>query len=266
MGRPNIVTDTGVMDIKTTSSFTKMSDDSILQVLCNFLLLKANGRNIRYAGIILPMQRDVLLFDLEDWDYKPFLQFMTSSLCRKDHISEKIVDKNNLMFIGSHISTLNGIPKSIKNYIEDKIITRHVPPSDQNPNGVVSIVPPIQIMLRQYHINSGVTMPDREIALIRDLVDSYKLRLFIHSPFTINLSSKDKWSLGILGADLKLGTQLGCSGVVVHVGTAGESSEEEATDEMYTGIRQMLKFATEQCPLLLETPFSIALHQRNENY
>ena len=164
------------------------------------------------------------------------------------------VRESELMFVGSHIGSSGGLINSMKRYIEDKIITRRVPMSFENPDGKVSIVPPIQILLRAYHINSGTLMSDREVALIRDLVECYKLRLFIHSPFTINLSSKDRWCLGILEADLKLGNQLSCSGVVVHVGTAGESSDEEATDLMYTGIRQVLKLATERCPLLLETP------------
>ena len=65
-GCPDIVTDTAVLDIVTTSSFTKMSNERFLQVWREFALLKANGRNLTYAGTLLPLQRDILIFNLED--------------------------------------------------------------------------------------------------------------------------------------------------------------------------------------------------------
>lgn len=93
-------------------------------------------------------------------------------------------------------------------------------------------------------------------------VKQMDLRLYVHSPMIINLSNpvtkknpySDSWILGLLTQDLTECRQMGGRGVVVHVGKSTNFSVSEALDRMEMSIRSVLKFATEDCPLILETP------------
>jgi hypothetical protein len=75
-GHPDIVTDQCVLDIKNTASFTKMGKESCLQVLAYYALIKRTVPSIRYVGFVLPMQRDIAIYDIGNWDQSRYLQLL----------------------------------------------------------------------------------------------------------------------------------------------------------------------------------------------
>ena len=83
-------------------------------------------------------------------------------------------------------------------------------------------------------------------------------KLFIHSQYIINLSYEpgtlNDYPVQTLQESLQAGTKAGAKGVVVHVGKATKLSQDKALENMFTNISNALEAATEQCPLLLETP------------
>lgn len=83
-------------------------------------------------------------------------------------------------------------------------------------------------------------------------------KLFIHAPYIINLSyepgTSNDYPVTCLQETLKAGTAAGAKGVVVHVGKATKQDPDIALEHMFANISKALEAATEQCPLLLETP------------
>ena len=65
-----------VIDIKTTHNFSKMKSGAYLQILLYYAILNQLGYQINCIGILLPLQRDIILYNLTDWDYRPFLELI----------------------------------------------------------------------------------------------------------------------------------------------------------------------------------------------
>jgi deoxyribonuclease-4 len=83
-------------------------------------------------------------------------------------------------------------------------------------------------------------------------------KLFIHSPFIINLSyepgTSNDYPVVCLQETLKAAARGGAKGVVVHVGKSTKLDPDIALENMFTNIEKALEAATPNCPLLLETP------------
>lgn len=80
-GHPDIVVDSGthqcVLDIKTTGSFSKIAKESCLQVFAYYALMKPKVQSVKYVGFVLPMQREVTIYNVEAWDSTRFLQLLS---------------------------------------------------------------------------------------------------------------------------------------------------------------------------------------------
>ena len=227
-----------------------MSDESFLQILLYGAILKANKRTVECIGLILPMQRDMLVFDISDWDGKPLLNYCLSMIQPSSNII--VIDPTVFQSIGCHTSRRLSEKNDAGEQGMAAALERYV---DRNLKGR-SKVPPVQMFLGSTRRGSedNVKMTEDEIHQVAGVIKNFNLRYFTHTPYTINLSSIDKWSLIILKEELIITSKLGGQGVVVHVGKAKDAAEEDAVDEMERSIRKVLEFATETCPLLLETP------------
>lgn len=86
------------------------------------------------------------------------------------------------------------------------------------------------------------------------------MQYFTHAAYAINLCANecdttgDFWQQRILNEDLNYTVAMGGRGVVVHTGARKHLSEPDALNIMEHMVRTALPHATEQCPLLLETP------------
>lgn len=102
-----------------------------------------------------------------------------------------------------------------------------------------------------------VSVKQEDIAASRAYIERTRARIFIHSPYIINLSQppgKDNYGVTCLRETLVAASAMGCQGVVVHVGKAVKLEVGEALANMRENILACLDVATVDCPLLLETP------------
>ena len=99
---------------------------------------------------------------------------------------------------------------------------------------------------------SAITQSDLDEAA--KLIDTHKLAYFTHSPYLINLSKDTEWGINVLIHELQITRTIHGKGVVVHVGKSVKLHPSTALDRMEESIRKCLPSATEECPLLLETP------------
>ena len=239
-GHPDIVTDTAVLDIKTSSNFNKMSKESFLQTLCYFAMMKSIGRSVRYLGIVLPMQREITLFDLEKWNWKPFYELIEKKasyfFAPMTPIRMTINVEKILPHIGTHIGREKTLTSTISSYLRE---------CEYQPK-------PCQMFLRNPQAGHQAQIDNTDILEARSLILGMKIPYFTHASYCINLCNPAKY-LDILQDDLRLTSALGGRGVVVHVGAAKEMSIDKGIKEMARSIREVLSDATEECPLLLET-------------
>tara|TARA_Y100000590_G_C15502254_1_gene932093 strand:- start:183 stop:1019 length:837 start_codon:yes stop_codon:yes gene_type:complete len=98
---------------------------------------------------------------------------------------------------------------------------------------------------------------EKDIEKTREWIGKFDAKVYIHSIYLINLAKRAEEipkALAILRYDLELGARYGFLGVVVHCGKSLTESEEVAENRMYDNCISMLQYATEACPLLIETP------------
>lgn len=222
-----------VLDIKNSYDFNTMSKESSLQVLTYFVLMRQNMINIRYVGFILPMQHDILIYDLINWDYSRFLNIM---------IGSQTPQTIQPIRIGSNISKGSSIVQSIKNFLS------------KYPDH------PIQMFLANPKTGKRSVATYKQVSDAYQFIKSYGIKYFTHSPYIINLCANafdqntGYWQQKLLNEELELTVKMGGMGVVVHTGAHKNQPESHALLTMENMIRNALNYATNSCPLLLETP------------
>jgi len=105
--------------------------------------------------------------------------------------------------------------------------------------------------------NTKVKIADLDYKTTREYITETDRKLFIHAPYTINLSSitDDNFVVEALGRQLTAGIKLGASGVVVHVGKPGNKyTTVEGLTNMRKNVVNASAYATIDCKLLVETP------------
>jgi len=251
---PDIVTDLCVLDVKNTASFKKMSKESCLQILSYFALIKQFNDNLKYCGFVLPMQREIVVIGLSNWDSRPFLELLSETAINKNpannyimmNVDGKVVYVNPLLMynIGSHISKGKSIITTLTDYVKN------------HPGA------PCQMFLRSNRGGKCSTKTNDELIEASQIILNSGLKYFTHAPYVINLCTNQYdeedgyWAQKLLNEDLIMTSTLGGRGVVVHTGARGELPLDKALDTMEYMVRESLQYATEKCPLLLETSAS----------
>lgn len=258
-GHPDVVTDAAVLDIKTTTDFSKMATESFLQVLSYFAIMRQSNLTIRYIGFILPIQQQIQAYDLEGWDWRPFLEVLIERSRQLVAPIDVDVLLNLRPRIGRHVGTTMhaedgsskkiSYPEALRQYLQD-----------------CGNVRPIQMFLRPNRNGHTGSVTHIEIGEMRELIEGFGIPFFTHSPYLINLCSMvtrqdpndPEWGRDILRSDLTLTSEIGGHGVVVHTGTrtvlSNVISEDEALRNMEESVRSVLSSSNEKTPLLLETP------------
>jgi len=248
IGYPYLVTKECIYDIKTTDKFGSMRTQVLIpQVLSYYALAHINGLSgITSVGVILPAQRLVLKVDLKGWNWKPFWEKVVKCIPFKE--------KHHLR---------NSLP--VSEYKEfQKMIRRvgyHVEKSSLREMIVSGL--PTQFFVGG-RVSTKVTSLTEELSLF--LKNRFDQPIFIHSPYTINLSNPYgkfhytkgegmPWACRALKDILETGEKASLNGVVVHCGKKGKLSQETALKEMYDSLCQVAPYIPESsvCPLLLET-------------
>lgn len=304
-GHPDMMFDNVILDIKTTSSFKGMADQSMLQVLAYYALAKEKYHEMRYVGFVLPNQRELAIFDVGDWDHTNYLNLLVEKARKINEGSEdndnrdktksgsgKKTDKTNdkidymMAVIGKNIKTavtIKGEADLDKEGMEilnkvgkgpDLLIGHCIGKGKNISNSILDYCTrypgcPMQTRLRS---KTSCKINAKTFDHIDDcakIVSNTGAKCFVHAPYTINLAKDatddktgEKWAQNALNSDLELSNKMGFKGVVVHLGNTTckdengkkySMDEEEALNTMEKMVRESLKYATETCPLLLET-------------
>lgn len=247
-GHPDVITCNNgiyqVYDVKTTGDFKSMKKDSILQILLYVMLLRANGKTVSECGIILPLQSKILKYDTTNWDSSEFLIHIISLI---EHIRDQFSKADSYNFnryVGSHVA--------LEKNIYDSILRAH---KQYNTT-------PIQIFLASPKRHTELNMKDI-IPKVKDFVTNNSMCIYTHAPYYINLAKpkneksvneKGSWVVKRLRKELKYSNKMGFKGVVFHTGKSLKLNVKKANKVFYKTMKKCMKYATIECPLLLETP------------
>lgn len=246
-GHPDILSEHVILDVKNTADFSKMAQESCLQILSYYVLAKAEGLPIQHIGLILPMQHTGVILDMSQWgDWRNFLDVLQMLTLDLDRINIKEEPR----LLGWHIHKEKGsISTSLQEHLDHCRERGYC-------------VRPAQMFLRPNRNGTPINPKPDDIASAKQLIEKHRLIYFTHAPYFINPSkpasakdlNDDKWALDILRSDLLLTEKIGGCGVVFHVGKAVGMNPEVGLNKMEASIRYCLESATPRCPLILETP------------
>lgn len=216
---PDIVTETAVLEIKNTGSFSSMFKSSVLQALTYFAILRAHGNHLKRVSFVLPVQKTVISYDLSTWDYMRYLQTLPAFMVKRPKV----------ITIGAHVPKEDNLAKSL-------------------------VANPCQMFLRAP--TSGKIAPNTksQISEAGKKIKDESIRYFTHAAYCINLCAGLPKGQSLLNEDLDFTVLMNGEGVVVHVGKSCKKTMEDAMDNMETMVRVALGHATEKCKLLIETP------------
>jgi len=236
-GHPDIVIGDTVYDIKMSGRFGAMRIDTIFQLLSYYALAQANKLPITHIGLILPAQKMVLRVDLSNWDSTEFMKLLNKKAEKRDKnvsIDTPLLMEFMMMqkYIGSHVKRLKTLFKTVQ----------------QSPGQ------PIQIFLGS-RLRAPHKFTDIDLAKTLQYITDKKMKVFIHSPYTLNLSREttDDFIVATLEKHFQTAHAFGSSGIVIHLGNQAEMDYDEAYDNMCSNVIRSAVFASPGCPLLLET-------------
>lgn len=255
-GHPDITVigaeSSAVLDIKNTSSFPKMAKEACLQVLAYYALMKLEVQNVQFVGFVLPMQREVVIYDVSAWNPSDFLATLETAAVKlaqpptiqtvlKQALATFFVQPDFYTYVGSHISKVKPMLKGFKAFYA---------------RGAGR---PCQMFLVNPRTGKRAADTAKQIPAARDFIKENSILYFTHAAYTINLCANatahdGSWAQRSLNEDIQQTVELGGRGVVVHTGQKCGRSEAEALKIMEEMIREALAYATEACPVLLETP------------
>lgn len=288
-GHPDIISENSVMDVKTTAGYRKMSEQTTLQILGYFALMKGMGMSPIYAGVVLPLQKTVFYFDLSQWTSWPkFLALLNDTAKAMlpaitleslqdalGNIEGEMAEDMQVTLPGEH-DALPGEHECDHKQAPVRVVPNspllgwHVPKDRSVYNGIskhgLSVIQdyghskPCQMFLRPPRGNIQITFKTEDLDKAKEFIAEYGIRYYTHAPYIINLSREvedNQWALDCLREDLRLTRYIGGRGVVVHVGKPAKGSGRTVTqglDNMEASVRYCLADATPDCPLLIETP------------
>lgn len=231
-GHPDIKTETQIFEIKTTTKDKPDWTYFLLQVfsyasLCN---------DVTEIYLILPLQELLWKYDVTKWKKRQLFLEEILKLVNKNQESNETASIVFTMFpVGSHYPKLKTLPMTVMS--------------------IPSNVRPFQIFLGGAQ-NTRVQISDEELTQTYQIVQTRDLKLFIHTPYVINLSQEapEDYHINCLIRHLQYGSSIGAKGVVLHVGKALKKDPEDAMAMMTENIMKVLEYTSVECPLLLETP------------
>jgi len=237
-GHPDVVAGDTVYDIKMSGRFGRMRVSTIFQLLTYYALAQANDLPITHIGLILPAQKQVIRIDLSDWDSTKYLAMLQDVAINKetrlDISEEDMLDFINIRsYIGGHTTRRGAMYKNIAPFTTQQ---------------------PIQIFLGS-NIKAKHHFTDPDIAKTLKHVLHHNIHLFVHTPYTLNLSRNydDDWVYTALVKELETTRAIGGKGAVIHLGKKSKMSYETAYNNMRDNVIRVAVTTTPDCPLLLET-------------
>lgn len=223
-GHPDVIIGDTILDIKNTSSFVKMKEETYLQILCYWAMSDCTT-----VGIILPIQRMVTVTDMSQIPKTKLQRILTENLF---------------------------VPNTIKTHTIGSTIHK-----GKDLSVSVTSISPCQVFVsnaRSGKMDANLMADAKKAGVV---IKDNKISCYIHSPYTINLcttiddeGNEDDYQIKCLINNLKAGILMNAKGVVVHTGMRKTKQLKLALDVMEDNVRRAIAHATPACPLMLETP------------
>ena len=238
-GHPDAQTDTQIFEVKMTGLLKKNWVEFLYQLFAYAALCET----AKEVYLVLPMQTDVWAFDLSGWPQanRTNLRDLLHTTSVNRQTAQEVVPMASLQMIqqsyniGNHIHKGANLAETIRQ--------------------LASFASPFQVFLGS-SLSSKLHIKDEELAQSAQAMSS--TRLFVHSPYIINLCAepgeKNDYGTNLLIKNLNYASTIGCKGVVVHVGKSTDKGLEKALANMRVNLQNALEHATPSCPILLETP------------
>jgi deoxyribonuclease IV len=236
-GHPDGLTADQIFEVKLTGLLKKCWTDFLFQTFA-YVALYPEAKHIY---LVLPLQQTVWHYSINGWKGHTAFRDL---LCRTGKKLQEHAMAD--MLIGSMLR-------------ETYLIGHHAPKFKTLTDTVRNLPDyrkPYQIFLGAPQMTK-LQIADGELAAAAGFITDNRISLYVHSQYIINLCSLvdgDDWNTNLLIKNLQYAAAIGCKGVVVHVGKSTDKPLPLALKNMKKNIRRALQFATESCPLLLETP------------
>ena len=233
-GHPDYRTDTQVFEVKMTGQLAKNFQDFLYQVFAYAAL----AAEITDIYLVLPLQEIVWHHDVRDWTGRDaFRNFLEAAITKKVAAIGPAQELIETCHIGSHMHKLKSLVDTVNGLPTDR---------------------PSQIFLCGPQ-SSKLNIADAELVAAGQAVAERNVTLFIHSPYIINLctsasAENDAYHTKLLIKNLEYGRIIGARGVVVHVGKSTTQEMTVAMATMKANMLEAMQYATDSCPILLETP------------
>ena len=237
-GHPDMTTPTQVYEVKLTGMLKDNWGDFVFQTFAYAALLPATTQ----VNIVLPLQEHIWTFDVSSWTGR---SAYLAALDEQSRYHQTTVSANKVAAdeicaancIGCHILRKGSFANSIAHINDGRT--------------------PYQLFLSS-NMSSRINVKESDITATRAHIDRTKAKIFIHSPYIINLCAtpgeSDDYHVGCLAETTRIAAAMGCSGVVVHVGKATDKDVAVAMENFRTNLTKAMEAATPNCPILLETP------------
>jgi deoxyribonuclease-4 len=234
-GHPDARTTTQIFEVKMTGQLKQNWVAFLFQVFAYAALDPA----ITDVYLVLPLQEIVWAYNVQAWNRAAYADYLNIAAAKKDGSGGTQLAALLLLeayLIGCHMPKLKSLVDTVR---------------------TLPVGKPHQIFLAGPQ-SSKLSIADAELAATAATVAEIGARVFIHSPYIINLctqpGTQDDYHTALLIKNLQYGSAMGARGVVVHVGKSTKQEIGVAMAAMRTNTLAALAHATPECPLLLETP------------
>jgi len=239
-GHPDAQTETQIFEVKLTGLLKKNWVDFLFQVFAYAALHEAATD----VYLVLPLQDTVWHSPVSAWTgRKAYREFLNNlSKAQQEPTAEASPIPGMLLqevhSIGNHVQKQKTVDLTLRGLalVNDK---------------------PYQMFLSGPQ-NTRITMKDEDLAAGAAAQQATAVRMYVHSPYIINLchepGTKEDYGVVCLQKNLQYAVAMGLKGVVVHVGKSTDVPLPVALEHMRANILKAMESATESCPLLLETP------------
>lgn len=246
---PDLLSTAWFANLLTTSTFQKDVKKAALRLLAAYAFIKPEREEITTIGLLLPIQRQMVWFDIGEWDTGAFL---TRLLLEADWLRDDAAIRTGQLEVAITADSVirPNVFGSISVQFRSPFVGWHISktglgkfPTGRSPTQIFLGSPQVY---NELYLNDAVRM--------RSLIDE-ATPLFIHASYLINLGNRDnEWDKRRTSQELQMGRAMRALGVTIHVGNYKKSDQREATRIMEEQIREILEDASEETPLLLETP------------
>jgi deoxyribonuclease-4 len=239
-GHPDAQTETQLFEVKLTGMLKKNWVDFLFQIFA-YAALHSPATDVY---LVLPLQDTVWHCPVSTWtNRKAYRDFLNTLSTAQQNPAAEASPIPGLLLQESHCIG-NHVPK-------EKTVALTL-------GGLAHVNhKPYQMFLSGPQ-NTKITMKDEDLAAAAAKQQETAVRMYVHSPYIINLcqepGTKEDYGVVCLQRNLQYANAMGLKGVVVHVGKSTDLPLPKALDNMRVNLLKAMEAATDTCPILLETP------------